>query len=378
MDAIHKINQISINKSKTEFCICCNNGIKTFNLENFEEKYSSDNLEFKLGSITLSIFLDKDNTVIFVGSKYNKDYPANKVVFFDMEKRTEILSQTFEKEITKIKYVNNFLYLCFGEDLKIYLYENGKLEFKDEYTLWKEYKNLFEAWETKEYNSLTKIFLAYPYKTQLIILFNTANDWNFGKKININSPVNAIQNLFYIKKLNQLFICDENGIYIYGFDVDDGSTKLCLKRGRYSGFITSITLLNNNYLAINNLNKTIHIFDLDINNNAFSFSNILYGMVYGLQEIYSGIKIYFKDIIGENEGEYIKSDFNKNGAVIVSEDNENELNIIAYNGLAFKIKINFKDCKYEVEKKDNYCKQKNLLLKDLSLKASKSDSSNDA
>ena len=377
MDAIHKINQISLNNSKTEFCFSCNNGLKTINLENFEEKYSSDNLEFKWGSITLSIYLDKECTIIFVGSKYNKEYPANKIVFFDINSKTEIFSQTFEKEITKIKYVNNFLYICFDQDLKIFLCQSNKLEIKDEYTLWEEYKNLFEVWETKEENSLTKIFFAYPYKKELIILFNTANDWKLGNKININSPVNKIQNLFYIKKLNQLFISDENAIYIYGLDVDDGSTKLCLKRGINPGIITSITLLNNNFLAINNLNKTIHIFDLDIKNNAFSFSNIVYSMVYGIQEIYPCLRIYFKDIIEGTEGKYIQSDFNKNGAILVSEDDSNELNIIAYNGLAFKIKINFKDYKYELIKKENYCKQKSILeenLKKLTLTSSNSDS----
>ena len=46
--------------------------------------------------------------------------------------------------------------------------------------------------------------------------------------------------------------------------VDDGSTKVCLRRGSNPGVITSITFLNNNFLAINNINRTIHIFDLDI------------------------------------------------------------------------------------------------------------------
>ena len=64
--------------------------------------------------------------------------------------------------------------------------------------------------------------MAYPYKKQLIILFNTADDWKLGNKNNIDSPVNKIQNLFFIKKLNQLFISDENATYIYSFDIDDG------------------------------------------------------------------------------------------------------------------------------------------------------------
>ena len=364
-EEIYKINELSINQEKTEFCLCYNNGLKTFDLETFEENNSSNNFQFKLGSISLSILTPQENTVIFVGSQYNKDYPNNKIVFFDINDKKELFSKSFDKEITNIKYVNNFLYICFGIDLKIYSYTNNTLELKDEYTLSEEYINLFEVWETKEANNLiTKIFLAYPYKKQLIILFNTADDWKLGNKNNIDSPVNKIQNLFFIKKLNQLFIADENGIYIYGFDVDDGSTKVCLRRGSNPGVITSITFLNNNFLAINNINRTIHIFDLDINNNAFSFSNIVYNWVYGMQEIYPCIRIYYKDLIVGKEGEYNKSDFDKKGALLVSEDNGNELNVISYNGYAYKISINFKELKYKVIKKQKYTEIKNLLLKE--------------
>lgn len=366
-DEIYKINQIIINQSKTEFCLCYNNGIKTFDIEKFEEKNSSNNFLLQLGEISFSIPFPKDNTVIFVGSKSNKNYPNNKIVFFNLKEKKEIFSESFDKEITNIKYVHNYLYICFGLELKIYLYDENKnkLNFKDLYTLSEEYINLFEVWETIEENNLIKkIFLAYPYKKELIILFNTADDWKLGNKNNIDSPVNKIQNLFFIKKLNQLFISDENGIYIYGFDVEDGKMKLCLRRGSNSGFITSITFLNNNFLAINNINRTIHIFDLDINNNAFSFSNIVYSMVYGIQEIYPCIRIYFKDIIKGNEGAYNKNDFDKKGAILVSEEKENELNVIAYNGYAYKIKINFKDLNYKVIKKERFTEVKNLLIKE--------------
>ena len=140
--------------------------------------------------------------------------------------------------------------------------------------------------------------------------------------------------------------------------------KLCLKRGTNPGFISSITLLNDNFIAVNNINRTIHIFDLDINNNAFSFSNIVYSMVYGIQEIYPCLRIYYKDIIVGKEGVYNKTDFDKKGALLVSEDKESELKVIAYNGYAYKIKINFKDLKYNVIKKEKYTEIKNLLLKE--------------
>ena len=46
-DEIYKINELSINQSKTEFCLSYNSGIKIFDIENFEEKYSSNNFEVK-------------------------------------------------------------------------------------------------------------------------------------------------------------------------------------------------------------------------------------------------------------------------------------------------------------------------------------------
>ena len=352
---IYTINHLAINQSKREFCISYNNGLKTFDLDNFKEKYSSNNFEFKLGSISLSIMVPKENIVIFVGTKNNIDYPNNKIVFFDIGNKKVLFSKTFDSEITQIKYVNNFLYICFGFILRICIYDTeDSIEFNEKayYTLSKEYTNLFEVWET---SNNTQLCLAYPCKNQIIILFNTADDWKLGNnKKNIDIPVNKIQNLFFIKKLNQLFICDEKANYIYGFDVEDGSMKLCLKRGIKDGLINSITLLNDNFLAVNNLNKTIHIFDLDINNNSFSFSNLISDIFYGIKEISSCIRIYYKDFMTKEERSYYQSDFDNKGEILSSEDYKNELNVIAYNGYAFKIEINFKDFKYNIIKKENY------------------------
>ena len=362
-EEIYKINNISVNQSKTEFCFCHNNGIKTYDLENFKEKNSSSNFEFNLGgSISLALFLETENNLIFVGSKNNMNYPNNKVVFFDISEKKELFSEKFDKEITNIKYVRNFLFICFSTELKIYLYEKNRLELKYENPLDEGYKNLFEVWETKEENTLvSKIYLAYPFKNQLIILYKTSNDWKLGEKKNIDSPVKRIQNLFYVKNKDLIFISDENAIYLYGIDVNDKSIKVCLERGSKPGFINSITLLNNNFIAINNLDRTIHIFDLDINHNVFSFSNIVNKYIYGLQVIYPCIRIHFYDLVQEKEGQYLKTDFEKKGALLVSEDDANELDVISYNGFAYKIKVNFNDKKYEVIKKENYVEDKNTI-----------------
>ena len=371
-DVIYKINHLNVNQSKTEFSLCYENGIKTFDIKTFQEKQTSNSNLTILGDISFSAFTNEENILMFVGSSKNKDYPNNTLYFYDIEKKEQVFSKAFENPITKMKYVNNFIFICFDKELKIFYYQNEDLIEKDLIQSDKEYANIFEAWEKKEKYINSKLFLAYPYKKELTILYYQVDEWKLGEKRNITSPVNKVQSLFYISKLNQLFISDEKAIYIYGIDVTNGSVKLCLKRGTNPGFITSMTLLNDNFLAINNLNRTIHIFDLDINNNAFSFSNILYGM-FGLQEIYPCIRIYFKELITGNEGHFHSSDFNKKGALLISEDDGNNLNIIAYNGYAYKVKINFQDKKKEeVLSKVEFTENKKDLKK-ISLFSSISD-----
>ena len=259
-----------------------------------------------------------------------------------------------------MKFVDNYLLVSLGKELKIFLYENNELISKYDISISGKKSKLFEAWVIKEENLVgaiihksSTLYIAYVQKNEINIKVLTCEDeFKVNKIQDINTPVNEIQNLFFIKKLNQIFICDEKAIYIYGFDVDTGKIKICLRRGSNPGFITSMTLLNGNFLAINNMNRTIHIFDLDINNNAFSFSNIVYSMVYGIQEIYPCLRIYYKDLVKENE-----------------------LNIIAYNGYAYKIRVDLKNYKYEVLIKVCYSDDKNDTLKE-TLKSASLVSSN--
>jgi len=365
-EEIYKINNLTVNEQKTQFCLSYNNGLKIFDAENFQEISNSEGFEYDLGDVSLSLILPAENILMFVGSKKNNDYPRNKLVFIDVNNKKIISTETFDKDITNIKLVFNYLFICLGNDLKVYYMDKMyKLKQKDDYILDDQYKNIFEVWQTKEkYEEKIRIYLAYPYKNEIILSYKNPNDWELVEKININSPVSKIQNLFFIPKLNQIFISDENSIYIYGFDVEDGSTKVCLRRGTNPGYITSMTLINNNFLAVNNLNRTIHIFDLDINNNAFSFSNIVYGIFSKIKEIYPCLRIRYTDIIEEKEGDFYQHDFTSKGAVLLSNEEEKDLTVIAYNGYAYKIRIDFKENKFETVLKEKYAKKKDSIVKD--------------
>ena len=150
---------------------------------------------------------------------------------------------------------------------------------------------------------------------------------------------------------------DETAYYIYGFNPDDGKQKLCLYRGKNPGVITSITLLNKNYLAVNNLNRTIHIFNIGENNNNYNLSSLIGGFFYG-NYINPVMRIKYYNILKEKEGEFYESDFQKKGALLVSEDDGIDLNIIAYNGYAFKLRINFLKKEFDVITKEKFVEYK--------------------
>ena len=155
MDQVYKINQIVLNDSKTQFGIAYNNGIKTFNSEDFKIKYSSN----PIGNISLMTIVHELNIVVFVGFETNELYDTKKIVIYDLINQKDIYSTRFQKEITRIDTINKFLVIGFQNELKIF-----SLEKKDtiipinEITL---ESDIYEYWsDSSNEFSLTKIFLA--------------------------------------------------------------------------------------------------------------------------------------------------------------------------------------------------------------------------
>ena len=354
MEQVYKINHLVLNDTKSQFCLCYNNGIKTFTTDGFKVKYISDNI----GSISLASIIHELNMVVFVGSESNELYSTKKIVIYDLINKKNIYSTPFQSEIKNLKIINKYLFIGFESEIKIF-----SLEKKDTIIPVKEIPlpecNLYELWDksSNEIISLTKIILAYPFNDEVCINSFIGNDLNLERKKDIKIPVKKIQNIFYIKYLNQFFVPDETAYYIYGFNPDDGKQKLCLYRGKNPGVITSITLLNKNYLAVNNLNRTIHIFNIGENNNNYNLSSLIGGFFYG-NYINPVMRIKYYNILKEKEGEFYESDFQKKGALLISEDDGIDLNIIAYNGYAFKLRINFLKKEFDVITKEKFVEYK--------------------
>ena len=372
MDQVYKINQIVLNDSKTQFGIAYNNGIKTFNTEDFKIKYSSN----PLGNISLMTIVHELNIVVFVGSEINELYDTKKIVIYDLINQKDIYSTRFQKEITRIDTINKFLVIGFQNELKIF-----SLEKKDtiipinEITL---ESDIYEYWsDSSNEFSLTKIFLANFSPNDVSLSLFIGNYWNFDRPKIFKLPISKIQNIFFIKKMNQIIIPDETAYYIYGFNVDDGKQTLCLYRGKNPGIITSVVLLNKSFLAINNLNRKIYIYDIIGNSNNYNIGNFIGGLIYG-EYISAFMIIPYEKIIKENEGEFYASDFQKKGSILSCEEDGIELKIFSYNGNAYKLRINFIKKEFDIINKEKYAKFKVNQIIDNSVNIPENDNTYDS
>ena len=372
MDQVYKINQIVLNDSKTQFGIAYNNGIKTFNTEDFKIKYSSN----PLGNISLMTIVHELNIVVFVGSEINELYDTKKIVIYDLINQKDIYSTRFQKEITRIDTINKFLVIGFQNELKIF-----SLEKKDtiipinEITL---ESDIYEYWsDSSNEFSLTKIFLANFSPNDVSLSLFVGNYWNFDRPKIFKLPISKIQNIFFIKKMNQIIIPDETAYYIYGFNVDDGKQTLCLYRGKNPGIITSVVLLNKNFLAINNLNRRIYIYDIIGNSSNYNIGNFIGGLIYG-EYISAFMIIPYEKIIKENEGEFYASDFQKKGSILSCEEDGIELKIFSYNGNAYKLRINFIKKEFDIINKEKYAKFKVNQIIDNSINIPENDNTYDS
>ena len=129
-----------------------------------------------------------------------------------------------------------------------------------------------------------------------------------------------------------------------------------LYRGEKPGIITSVALINKNYLAINNINRTIYIYNLGSNQDT-KLLDKLASYIYG-NYIKSSIRIRYDDLIKDKEAGFYESDFKSKGSILSGEEEGINLKVISYSGYAFKIKIGFLKNDYEVVTKEKIAEYK--------------------
>ena len=367
-ETIYKINKLEFNESNSQFCLAYNDGIKSYSTDTFKEMYKCNTL----GAVSLAVLFRELSIAIFVGTENNELFNNKKVCIYDLINQKLVLTSSFLNEIISLKTVDKYLVVGFKGELKIF-----SLEKRDTITPVNEISlpesDIHEVWSitTNDILSITKIKFAYIFQKEICINSFMSNDWNNNTKLDFKIPIDKGQNLFYIQKLNQILIPDETARYIYGFDVETGKQTLLLYRGEHPGVVTSVTMINKNYLALNNINRKIYIYDLGLSQGVKMIdwiSSYFYG-----NYIKAIIKISYDEIIKDKEGDFYKSDFLKKGSILSGEEEGIHLRVISYNGYAYKIKIGFLKKEYELVTKEQIADYKEEIDKELTLVESNSE-----
>lgn len=367
-ETIYKINKLEFNESNSQFCLAYNDGIKSYSTDSFKEMYKCNTL----GAVSLAVLFRELSIAIFVGTENNELFNNKKVCIYDLINQKLVLTSSFLNEIISLKTVDKYLVVGFKGELKIF-----SLEKRDTITPVNEISlpesDIHEVWSitTNDILSITKIKFAYIFQKEICINSFMSNDWNNNTKLDFKIPIDKGQNLFYIQKLNQILIPDETARYIYGFDVETGKQTLLLYRGEHPGVVTSVTMINKNYLALNNINRKIYIYDLGLSQGVKMIdwiSSYFYG-----NYIKAIMKISYDEIIKDKEGDFYKSDFLKKGSILSGEEEGIHLRVISYNGYAYKLKIGFLKKEYELVTKEQIADYKEEIDKELTLVESNSE-----
>jgi hypothetical protein len=367
-ETIYKINKLEFNESNSQFCLAYNDGIKSYSTDTFKEMYKCNTL----GAVSLAVLFRELSIAIFVGTENNELFNNKKVCIYDLINQKLVLTSSFLNEIISLKTVDKYLVVGFKGELKIF-----SLEKRDTITPVNEISlpesDIHEVWSitTNDILSITKIKFAYIFQKEICINSFMSNDWNNNTKLDFKIPIDKGQNLFYIQKLNQILIPDETARYIYGFDVETGKQTLLLYRGEHPGVVTSVTMINKNYLALNNINRKIYIYDLGLSQGVKMIdwiSSYFYG-----NYMKAIMKISYDEIIKDKEGDFYKSDFLKKGSILSGEGEGIHLRVISYNGYAYKLKIGFLKKEYELVTKEQIADYKEEIDKELTLVESNSE-----
>ena len=347
---IYKINQISLNQFNSQFSLCYNNGIRSYKLSDYSLISTSNNSEIIVGDVSIGTLLYELNVVVFTGSEHNELYNNKKLVVYDLSKHREMYYTLFQNPITDIKAISKYIFVTSGNELSIYSYANLNSISVVRTLLFPNKENLnYQLWLNKKENeNVGKIFICMLSEkgNSLTIYSYFDNEFEQDKIATLSFDYQKIQNFFYIEMYEMIFIVESTGKYFCSYDIKTFSKVGEYYRGQNEGKITSMCGIENNYIAVTNLNKTIHIFPIK-EQNTNNITSFLFNLV-SQKCIYSSIQIKYQDIMKEIDNDFYLDYFNKKGSILVYSKETKNLNVICYNGSVYIIKINIRQQNFDV------------------------------
>jgi len=296
------------------------------------------------------------NLIALVASNNNK-----KLILWDNERKLVICSTQFKTAIVGLKALKKLIFLATKEEINICnLNDNHNyIEIISKIPIHPLSNSAFDIWMLNN----SSYYLSYVNEKSLIKLIIIYE--NYGKTQDIisfdagfsDSP--NIQNIIYNEKLNSLFIINEIGTSIKCYNCEDYSLVCEFYRGKNFAYISSISNIGDQYIAVASSNKTIHIFE--INKKSKSSNNSYISKFYNFFKNpfninRSLIKIRLNEISkDEEESGFFDLDFKTKGVLLLYEEELEELACLGYNGTIYFIKLDLENFSYKIINKYTWC-----------------------
>lgn len=357
---IYKIYQMSLSQDNTRALFCTNKGIHTFRISDLSPIVSCS----QMGPVKMACCTYSETDVFFVGSEDNEEYNERTIVLYDLKDEDSLFLKSFSRKITDIKTCNKFIFIRINKDkgsgdkegesnksvIHVFLCTNNYLSTVKDINLSEEGNEYFNVFPYEE-DHTSKIGLVIVKGKSMEISTIDNQTQQTESKGSFELPFEGAQIVQHFKEKNDLlFIVDGEGKYIYSYDMKTKEIVNTFFRGQVPGKITSLILLEGNYIAISNLAHSIHIFDLNekvVKKEEQSWFGWGTGLVKkavkgvtGLEMNYpkSILEIFYSKIIKDEENVYFKTSFLENGCLLVGIDQCN-FRVLAYNGYGYKLRF---------------------------------------
>ncbi len=360
---IYKINHLSLNQKQSQFCMCTNQGIKTYTTDTFDLLEDSNTESIIIGDIETATLLHELNIAVFAGSSKNQLYQNTQLVFYDLSKHNTKYFTILLSPIVNIKSITKYVFVSTKEYIDVYpCVDFNSITLMRRINLINKERPYFDIFlqNIDNINSIGMIlFNSEPSQINLFYFYE--NQLEEGNKFIINS-YKDIQSFFYVDTFKQIFIVERQGSYISSFDSRNKSKEKIYEfyRGKNEGIITSIIGLNEDCVAMSNLNKTIHVFFISNPTGQNLATKIFSAFSFFTPDlIYSSIQIPLSEINEDSntDSEFYQTYFNKKGVLLSYFKENKELRVIGYNGMGYIIKIDFTKINYEVKLKKKFVDQ---------------------
>lgn len=307
--------------------------------------------------------------VAIVGSQNNKTFHNRKLVLWDNIRKTVVNSTQFKSAITSLKIIKKLIFVGTKEEINICVYNESHnyIETIQKIQIDSHSCSNFEVWVNESNYYIINVL----NKSQLRVNMIYCSCLEIDTLLLVETGFqNGIQNIFYCDKIKSLFVVDSDGINIKCYHVNFDSTgkidliaRYELYRGKSTSIISSITSIQDRYLALSSCNGTIHIFDSIMEENtqinrSYSYISYFYNFFTNPFKLNKSILKIRLDQIKNNEIDFFDYDFKTKGIILLSNEQSNDINdnkktdelvCLSYDGKIYTIKLDLKLQNYEIK-----------------------------